>query len=1146
MSSKENFISQVCDAFKKAVERASGVTLEGREREFRRALTDHLFDKVLGWNGHSKVGEIYDIACFDDEDFPTIITETKWNVELTPEIKGKLRKRIEELGSVKYGVFASEREFLIYAYEDYELKEITKLNVAELVGVARKEFGLPDVGKRRVLKLEQLKRERLVWIEDPDYFERTYKEVSVAKREGVNLLIQNLKNVVKDLTAVLMNFFDSYYKREEYSGRFLKKQFNDWLKHSMKDEEFKKGDEEERGKIIEVFCRETAYVFVGRILFIRTCEDKEILKPLSLSGEGLAESLRYYEKRKRKNPYLLVFDESHEVIKKYYSHLHELGFFDWWWIEEVKKEILSYDDKRVQDSLEEDLNYSAKKSLRRLNRFDFTQVNRDILGDVYQGYLPPDERKRLGEFYTPKEVIEYILDAVGYKPENEIRSKKILDSACGSGSFLVEATQRLTERYRRIGFNLKDPEDAKQIIEGCINSIYGLDIHPFACFIAEMNLLFQLVDLYDVVRQKYKYYELPRLNIYRTDSLMPPSEHIELTEFLDNSRRKMLIEETKGANRIKNIKFDYFVGNPPYVRIVRWYDPSLAKYYRRIYESAFWNFDLYILFIERGLKWLKDGGKLGFICSNQFMIRRYGKKLRAYILKNSAIKQIIDFGDSGVFKDVTNYPCILILENKGSNGLLKCVRVISQKTNILEDIKSHIHLDSYDNVCYSIFPLDERKLSEETWSLAPVCEEKVLEKTEKNSNFVLDQSCQVISGMRIGKDALFIVYKMKEIDEELVEALPIAYVKERKSFIVEKKLLRPILKGRNVRKWEVKWQGLYVIFSHKKENSDVVVIPEGEMKEKYPNTYEYFTTHKDVLKERIWFGKTPIELHGTWYAIMYTDVPEIYETPKILTPALTNKNNFALDTRKNFFVGGTAGVIGILTKETDPLYLLGLLNSKLYEYYLKHKTPVKSGGYYQFSVDVLKQLPLKLPLTETEEEMAKEIAQNVTEILELHEKNDFINRKIERFPDSYLKNDWNLNKLMNVIKAQKLSKISYVMSEKRLRSLYLRDLNGKEIFRIILASNEFMDFYSEEVASYVLEVLKTQDRITKRELLELEIPPREHSKNLMYQYRKDKEQIAKNEKTVKDLEKQIDDLVYKLYDITYKERRIIEEYLAKF
>ena len=176
MSSKENFISYVCSAFQKAVESASGVTLEGREREFRHVLARRLFDETLGWEGHSKIGEIYDITCFDDEDFPIIVIETKWGFKPTREIKEKLRKRIEELGSVKYGVFASERDFIMYEYADYELKEITEINVAEATGVARGDYGLPEKGKIRILKLEMLKIERLVWIEDPNYFEKHIKK----------------------------------------------------------------------------------------------------------------------------------------------------------------------------------------------------------------------------------------------------------------------------------------------------------------------------------------------------------------------------------------------------------------------------------------------------------------------------------------------------------------------------------------------------------------------------------------------------------------------------------------------------------------------------------------------------------------------------------------------------------------------------------------------------------------------------------------------------------------------------------------------------------------------------------------------------------------------------------------------------------
>ena len=707
MTLNQEFVYKVCDAFRRAVESASEFTLEGREREFRQVLARHLLGEALGWEDHYKIGEIYDITCFDDENFPIILIETKW-VETTESMesvrklinktKRRLKERIEELGSVKYGVFASNRDFIVYEYVDFKLEEITKVNVAEAVGVARGAYGLSEEGMKRILKLELLKRERLVWVEEPEYFERTYKEVSVEKGEGVKLLTENLKEIVKDLTTVFMKFFHSYMKRKQhYSGRFLANTFNDWLKISIKEEEFKKGDQSKRKEIIETFCRETAYVLLGRILFTRICEDKGVIES-TISGGGMAESLRFYSKRGIENVYLYLFNESRQEIKKYYSHLHELGFFDWWLIEEVKKGTLSYEEGKIQASLENDLNYALRKAFMRLNRFNFEHINRDILGDVYQGYLPPDERKKLGEFYTPKKVIEYILDACGYKPENEIQGKKLLDPACGSGGFLVEATRRLIERYRRIGLDIRNPDDARQIIEECINQIYGLDIHPFACFIAEMNMLFQLIDLYDTTRQKYRDYQIPRLNIYRTDSLIPPGETpIELSGFMENSRRKMLIEETKGADKIKKMRFNFVVGNPPYVRV-----DNLSQSYRDKYSEIFRDFlkgkwDIYIPFIYRGIEWLVENGKFGYIVSNKFFLLESGLPLRKYILSNCIVEHIVDLSGIDVFVESIPAPAIIIMHKKGKIDSGRKIMVdVKTKKDIPQKLRTEIK--DYDKI----------------------------------------------------------------------------------------------------------------------------------------------------------------------------------------------------------------------------------------------------------------------------------------------------------------------------------------------------------------------------------------------------------------------------------------------------------------
>ena len=895
----------------------------------------------------------------------------------------------------------------------------------------------------------------------------------------------------------------------------------------MKDEGFKKGNENKRRKIVEVFCRETAYVLTGKILFTRVCEDKDITK-LTISGKGLAESLRYYEKR-RKKPYLIIFDESREEIRKYYTHLYKLGYFDWWWISPEKIGVLRYEDKRIQNTLEEDLNASIKKMFRRFNRFDFAQVDRDILGDVYQGYLPPNERKQLGEFYTPREIIEYILDAVGYKPENEIRSKRILDPACGSGSFLVEATQRLIERYRRIGFNLKDPDEAKQIIEECISSIYGLDIHPFACFIAEINLLFQLVDLYDIVRRKDRYYELPRLNIFRTDSLVSVGETvILLVEFVDNSRRKMLIEETKGANRVKNTNFDYIVGNPPYVRIQRL--EQVKEYLKSIYETTFGRFDIYVIFIERGIKWLSDGGFLGFICSDQFMNRHYGRKLRRFVLEHCSITQIVDFGDSGVFKDVTNYPCIFIVEKKKKEeNFIKCVKVVEPKDKLLDDVRKNFDKGSYKSPYYDLFTVNQKTIGEEIWKLNPEEERNLLDKIGKNS-LLEEISEEIFAGLESGKDSIYF------INLDLIEKL-------------EKDILKPLLMGKNVRKYSIIPEDKYVIYPYEVKNGKVVAISEKDFKSKYPGTWNYLFEHKEILENRKWFGKRPEEMGKEWYELMWESNPAGMESQRIIIPRISKINNFALEEGK--YYGNTEVYNIILDEKVKAKYayefVLGLLNSKVVEFFLKNISPILSGRYYRYDKQFLSRLPIRLPSNLKEEEISKEITLAVRRVSNLNRVVISLRGKIENFPDAYFNKSWSYDRVTNLIKAKSLSKLSYSVSKKSLRTDYLlRDLDGKETFRIILATNEYLDFYSEDVASYVFEILKTLNRVTKRELLELRIPQEPHLKNLLNQYRKDKEQIVKNEKAVKELEKQIDDLVYKLYDVTYKERRIIEEYLAKF
>ena len=255
-----------------------------------------------------------------------------------------------------------------------------------------------------------------------------------------------------------------------------------------------------------------------------------------------------------------------------------------------------------------------------LNQFNFAKVDRDILGKLYEKYLPKEERRALGEFYTPDEVIDYILDSVEYTPNKAIENKELIDPACGSGGFLVRATRRLIARFA-VKFEKATPKEAmdnkrwkdvyerltpkecEEIINTVSMHIHGFDINPFAVNITEMNLLFQIIDLYFKAAKENKSFKVPRFKVYETDSLEIDSNQHNLTQFYEDTG-KNLAKDKEVTDELKKKKYDFVVGNPPYVRT---HEQELLK--KRIIkdfdEVVEGQFDLFIPFVKLGYDFLK-------------------------------------------------------------------------------------------------------------------------------------------------------------------------------------------------------------------------------------------------------------------------------------------------------------------------------------------------------------------------------------------------------------------------------------------------------------------------------------------------------------------------------------------------------------
>lgn len=301
------------------------------------------------------------------------------------------------------------------------------------------------------------------------------------------------------------------------------------------------GENEDENK--RIFCRESVYTQINKILFIRIAEDKGLLNQMVSDG-GVTDFFQFWENYAKytgpQKDYRDLFDAACGEMMELYEHLYSGSIFDW----------------ELRDG--SSLNETFKKTFWYLNHFDFSDVDRDVLGHLYEQHLPKEERQTLGEFYTPTEVVNFILNRLEYTSDRPIEHKDVLDPSTGSGTFLVQAANRLVERLDRKGV---PPKRSLEIVQ---SRLHGLDLNPFAVNIAQINLVFQIVDLYKEVKDTNPEYSIDNFKIYQTDSLKRGVDS-KISGFHSDTIVRKYQEEKQKADAIKTSEYDIVIGNPPYV-----------------------------------------------------------------------------------------------------------------------------------------------------------------------------------------------------------------------------------------------------------------------------------------------------------------------------------------------------------------------------------------------------------------------------------------------------------------------------------------------------------------------------------------------------------------------------------------------------
>jgi hypothetical protein len=441
---------------------------------------------------------------------------------------------------------------------------------------------------------------------------------------------------------------------------------------------------------------------IDRIVFLRICEDRGLEPYGSLRvaavGKGVYERL------------MSLF---HQADGRYNSGLFHFAQEKGRGEPDDLTPSLKIDDKTLREIVSR-LYYPTSP-------YEFSVISADILGQVYEQFLgrvislspgrrvtveeKPEVKKAGGVYYTPAYVVQFIVErAVGNAlaerdPERLLGGRhrqtfRVVDPACGSGSFLIAAYQHLLDWY--LSYFVTDAErwakggsprifsstqgewrlttrERKRILT---DHIFGVDIDPQAVEVTKLSLMLKVLEgesdeMIQLELRLFNERALPDLdnNIKCGNSLVGSDvyEDAQMTLLTDEEQYRINVfdweEEFGGA--MKEGGFDVVTGNPPYVYRNATED-RLRPYYARMYSVVQGNYDLYKFFLERGLSLLKTGGRLGFIVSASFLVQPTFSKVRALLLNTGAIEELAPLGPGVFIKAAVDSTIVVVRREDGT------------------------------------------------------------------------------------------------------------------------------------------------------------------------------------------------------------------------------------------------------------------------------------------------------------------------------------------------------------------------------------------------------------------------------------------------------------------------------------------------
>src|SRR5438876_1640809 len=838
---------------------------------------------------------------------------------------------------------------------------------------------------------------------------------------------------------------------------------------------------------------------INKFTFIQTLDSYWVVAPRRIKTSWEDAEKKWRVKGKR------------VVLEKFFGEIDE-WFYAYYDTELFRTKILDYVKKTPQniglfyDNLQLVLGLLYWQgifgSYRGIMQYNFKLIDEDVFGKAYETFLA-EVRHDEGIYYTPTFVTQYIVEStVGNVFSSLLRSMKdasmkedldqleqltsefvsvrVLDPACGSGSFLIKAVRTIWDNYLHAGEiiralgqkydkydgrltrpkeveqkasqiarirSLLRPDNHRELIARIlVRHIHANDVDPKALEVAKVNLWLESVKL---APAEFNYERLPpdtnrilpdlEMNLGNGDSVVGSpfdrvidflaKDHVGQLQALARLREEYLDDPTKSdlIEKVQEIKstirerldqdfrllleekqlpqviaqtarpfywpLEYWymffdddgkpfergdtgahvvLGNPPYERIqvMQRKSPDYVQFLDRIgYNTAKkGNYDLAVIFIERGYSLLRFGGSLGYIVTNKFMTQDYGEAVREYISDEKSCVEIINFGHQQVFDDATTYTALILLTKAASSHVR--YGAIRKLEKSLEQLRK-VQLLEFEDDTITVFSIPTVKLTKGPWSFASPREQKIIDTMSKNPS--LGSIARIFVGLQTSADDVYILDYVRDVPggKELISRA------DDRRYVLETDLIKPLVSGTDVKRYEKPLKRQFIIFPYELANDKPRLIPIKEIERKWPHIHDYLVRNRDTLEGR----ENGVMRGPNWHGYVYLKNMNKQHLPKLCVPRLVMRIQSTYDHEGEFYLDNV-DVGGVIFEGKDSRfhwYMCGLLNSALLTFYLRRISTEFRGGWVSSNKQYLSQLPILAPESETHAQLIERLVLQIVE-----------------------------------------------------------------------------------------------------------------------------------------------------------------------